>query len=69
MKSVDIHSHLTPQCFLRAMDAGRPWHGVNPGELRVTPRGVWTPQQRINDMDSLPRNIYRYGGRRSRWAR
>ena len=53
MRSIDIHTHLTPQCFLRAMDAGREWHGIQPGTQRVNPRGTWTPEQRLADMDSL----------------
>ena len=53
MRSIDIHAHLTPQCFLQAMAAGKSWHGVNPGDMFVAPRNVWTPQQRIDDMNSL----------------
>ena len=53
MRSIDIHAHLTPQCFLQAMAAGQSWHGVNPGDMFVSPRNVWTPQQRIDDMNSL----------------
>ena len=53
MRSIDIHAHLTPQCFLQAMSAGQSWHGVNPGDMFVAPRNVWTPQQRIDDMNSL----------------
>lgn len=47
MQSIDIPAHLTPQCFLRAMADGREWPGVKPGDA------VWTPQQRLNDMNSL----------------
>ena len=61
MKTIDIHAHLTPQCFLRAMNANQTWHGVNPGDLRVTPRGVWTPEQRINDMNSLDVHVVSTG--------
>ena len=53
MRSIDIHAHLTPQCFLQAMAAGQSWHGVKPGDMFVAPRNVWTPQQRIDDMNSL----------------
>ena len=53
MRSIDIHAHLTPQCFLQALAAGQSWHGVNPGDMFVAPRNVWTPQQRIDDMNSL----------------
>ena len=58
VKSIDIHAHLTPQCFIRAMNAGEVWHGVNPGDMRVSPRGVWTPEQRINDMNSLGVDVH-----------
>ena len=53
MRSIDIHAHLTPQCFLRAMDAGREWHGIQPGSQTVSPRGTWTSEQRLADMESL----------------
>ena len=46
MRSIDIHAHLTPQCCLRAMDAGKEWHGIKPGSQRITPRGSWTLEQR-----------------------
>jgi aminocarboxymuconate-semialdehyde decarboxylase len=53
MRSIDIHAHLTPQCFIRAMQAGQEWHGIRPGSVRIAPRAVWTPEQRIADMHSL----------------
>jgi aminocarboxymuconate-semialdehyde decarboxylase len=53
MRAIDIHAHLTPQCFIRAMEAGRDWHGIKPGSVRIAPRAVWTPEQRIADMKSL----------------
>ena len=37
VKSIDIHAHLTPQCFIRAMNAGEEWHGVKPGAMHVAP--------------------------------
>ena len=54
MRSIDIHAHSTPQCFQRAVLAGREWHGMTSadGEL-FNPRNAWTPEQRIADMDSL----------------
>ena len=54
MRSIDIHAHSTPQCFQRAVLAGRDWHGMTAadGEL-FNPRNAWTPEQRIADMDSL----------------
>ena len=53
MRSIDIHAHLTPQCFIRATPAGQEWHGIRPGSVRIAPRAVWTPEQRIADMNSL----------------
>jgi len=53
MRSIDIHAHLTPQCFIRATQAGQEWHGIRPGSVRIAPRAVWTPEQRIADMNSL----------------
>jgi aminocarboxymuconate-semialdehyde decarboxylase len=53
MRSIDIHAHLTPQCFIHAMQAGQEWHGIRPGSVRIAPRAVWTPEQRIADMNSL----------------
>ena len=58
MRSIDIHAHLTPQCFIRAMGEGREWHGVKPGEMRVGPRNSWTPEQRIDDMNSLGVDVH-----------
>jgi aminocarboxymuconate-semialdehyde decarboxylase len=53
MRSIDIHAHLTPQCFIGATQAGKEWHGVKPREERIGPRNSWNPGQRIADMDSL----------------
>jgi aminocarboxymuconate-semialdehyde decarboxylase len=53
MRSIDIHAHLTPQCFIHATQAGQEWHGIHPGSVRIAPRAVWTPEQRIADMNSL----------------
>jgi len=58
MRSIDIHAHLTPQCFIRATQAGREWHGVKPGEQRIGPRNSWTPEQRIADMNSLGVDVH-----------
>ena len=35
MRAIDIHAHLTPQCFQRAVLAGNAWHGMTrvEGEL------------------------------------
>jgi aminocarboxymuconate-semialdehyde decarboxylase len=56
MRAIDIHAHITPEGFLRAMKAGEDWYGVSPDVLSVhrnNPRTAWTPEQRLADMDSL----------------
>ena len=53
MRSIDIHAHLTPQCCIRAMAAGQAWHGIQPGSVRIAPRAVWTPEQRLAAGDPL----------------
>ncbi|HZA23022.1 MAG TPA: hypothetical protein VFA32_10540 [Dehalococcoidia bacterium] len=58
MRSIDMHAHLTPQCFIRAMQAGKEWHGVKPGEQRIGPRNSWTPEQRLADMNSLGVDVH-----------
>jgi hypothetical protein len=65
MRSIDIHAHLTPQCFLHAMAAGKLWHGIKPGTVRVNPRGTRNPEQRIADMNPW---AWMYSGLHSRWV-
>lgn len=72
MRSIDIHTHLTPQCFWRNTENGGNWHGVTREqdarghELAVIagarsdlpPRARYTPEQRLADMDSLGVDIH-----------
>src|SRR5688572_28583634 len=58
MRSIDIHAHLTPQCFIHATQAGKEWHGIKPGSVRIAPRAVWTPEQRLADMKSLGVDVH-----------
>jgi aminocarboxymuconate-semialdehyde decarboxylase len=58
MRSIDIHAHLTPQCFIHASQAGKEWHGIKPGSMRISPRAVWTPEQRLADMKSLGVDVH-----------
>ena len=58
MRSIDIHAHLTPQCFIRAMQAGKAWHGIQPGTMPIAPRAIWNPEQRIADMNSLGVDVH-----------
>lgn len=67
MRSIDIHAHLTPQCFWRATEGGGDWHTISRekdargrqcaivgGRRQVLPpRARWTPEERLADMDSL----------------
>lgn len=54
MRAIDIHAHLTPQCFQRAVLAGKEWHGMTRAEGELfNPMNAWTPEQRLADMRSL----------------
>ena len=53
MRSIDIHAHSTPQCFLQTVTTGKEWHGLTLGSALANPRAAWTPDQRIADMNSL----------------
>jgi aminocarboxymuconate-semialdehyde decarboxylase len=32
MRAIDLHAHLTPQCFQREVLAGKTWHGMTSAE-------------------------------------
>ena len=67
MRSIDIHAHLTPQCFWRATENDGAWHTITRekdargaetavvgGHRQVLPpRARWTPEERLADMASL----------------
>ena len=67
MRSIDVHAHVTPQCYWRATEGGGEWPGMRreqnargrevmiSGSSRgqLPPRASWTPEQRLADMDSL----------------
>jgi len=54
MRAIDIHAHLTPQCFQREVLAGRSWHDMTRAEGELfNPMNAWTPEQRLADMQSL----------------
>ena len=54
MRAIDIHAHLTPQCFQQAVLAGQTWHGMTSAEGELfNPMNAWTPEQRLTEMDSL----------------
>ena len=51
---IDVHAHVTPQRFQRAVLAGDLWHGLGPdeGELE-NPKNRWDPARRVEEMDRL----------------
>jgi aminocarboxymuconate-semialdehyde decarboxylase len=72
MRSIDVHAHLTPQCFWQATEKGGDWHtlkrekdergqenAVIGGRRQVLPpRAKWTPEERLGDMDSLGVDVH-----------
>src|SRR2546430_2006988 len=72
MRSIDIHAHLTPQCFWRATEDGGAWHTITRekdargAETAVVgghrqllpPRARWTPEERLADMASLGVDVH-----------
>jgi aminocarboxymuconate-semialdehyde decarboxylase len=72
MRSIDVHAHLTPQCFWKATENGGDWHGITRvqdekgseialvgGHRQVLPpRARWTPEERLADMDSLGVDVH-----------
>lgn len=72
MRSIDIHAHLTPQCFWRATENGGDWHTIKReqdakgSEVAIVgghrqmlpPRARWTPEERLADMDSLGVDVH-----------
>ncbi len=62
MRTIDIHAHISPQSCFDAMRAGENWHGLTPELIRSghygNPRTLWTPEQRIEDMDSLGVDVH-----------
>jgi aminocarboxymuconate-semialdehyde decarboxylase len=72
MRSIDIHAHLTPQCFWHATENGGNWHGlrrerdgrgyecaiVGGRSQALPPRAKWTPEERLADMDSLGVDVH-----------
>ena len=72
MRSIDVHAHLTPQCFWQATENGGNWHTlrrekdergqeiavVGSGRQVLPPRAKWTPEERLADMDSLGVDVH-----------
>ena len=66
MRSIDIHSHLLPQCLWDTLDAGKEWYGMrydNPEKTSlwvregrsggIHPKVRLKPEDRIKDMDAI----------------
>ena len=51
---IDVHCHLTPQCFQRAVLGGELWHNMSPadGELDNL-KNRWLPERRLEEMEEL----------------
>jgi aminocarboxymuconate-semialdehyde decarboxylase len=51
---VDVHAHLTPECFRAAVSDGGRWHGMaaDEGEL-WNERNLWSVPRRLEEMDEL----------------
>lgn len=62
MKTVDIHAHISPEGMVKAMADGRDWHGISSAEMlpthQYTPRTMWTPEQRLQEMDELGVDVH-----------
>jgi aminocarboxymuconate-semialdehyde decarboxylase len=72
MRSIDVHAHLTPQCFWQATEKGGDWHtlrrendergqevAIVGGRRQILPpRAKWTPEERLADMDSLGVDVH-----------
>ena len=63
MRSIDIHAHITPENCLSAMRRGQGYYALSRQSVAArfadyTPRGMWSPEERIKDMDSLGVDIH-----------
>jgi aminocarboxymuconate-semialdehyde decarboxylase len=72
MRSIDIHAHITPQCFWHATEAKGNWHSlrreqdgrgreyalVGGKRQQLPPKARWTPEERLADMDSLGVDVH-----------
>jgi aminocarboxymuconate-semialdehyde decarboxylase len=51
---VDVHTHLTPRCFIDGVQKDDVWYGMTEedGELD-NPKNLWTIERRLEEMDRL----------------
>src|SRR5436309_15359885 len=73
MRSIDVHPHLTPQCFWQATEKGGDWHthkrekdergqelaGIAGKRQVPPPHAKWTPEERLAGLDSLGSGVDR----------
>jgi aminocarboxymuconate-semialdehyde decarboxylase len=59
MSVVDVHTHVTPRRFVRAIEREGVWHTLGPevGELHI-PKFSAAPAELVADMDSLEVDVY-----------
>ena len=62
MRNIDIHAHISPEGMVKAMAEGQDWHGISSAEMlpihEYTPRTMWTPEQRLREMDELEVDVH-----------
>ena len=61
MRSIDIHAHISPEGYIRALEQDEDWYGITAGAgwfHESIPRTTWTPEQRLTDMDSLGVDVH-----------
>lgn len=61
MRSIDIHAHISPEGYIRAVEQGEEWYGISGMSHQfhqAVPRTMWTPEQRLADMDSLGVDVH-----------
>jgi aminocarboxymuconate-semialdehyde decarboxylase len=59
MPVVDVHTHITPRRFVRAIERDGRWHTLGPdtGELHI-PKFHASPAELVADMDALAVDVY-----------
>ena len=61
MRTIDIHAHITPEAFINAARKGEMWHGMSGAQSSIqnyNPRTMWTPEERLADMNSLGVDVH-----------
>ena len=54
MRAIDIHAHVTPECFRHAVRDGGTFFGMTKADGELSnPKNRWTIEERLADMDGL----------------